>query len=277
MVNISAIPAFQDNYIWLLTNNNQAVVIDPGQAAPVERVLAERELTLTSILITHHHHDHTGGVKPLLANWPDAKVYAPATRTLPAQGAIAVNEGDKVALPELGLEFEVMAVPGHTLDHIAYIEPNGIAGEPLPGEPLSGEPLPGEPLLFCGDTLFSGGCGRLFEGTAAQMHHSLTRFAALPDNTRVYCAHEYTQSNLAFCHAVEKNNAELQKHLQKVAKLRQQGIPTLPSSIGLEKAINVFLRPHLDGVKAAVQAHAGAELNENIEVFAALRRWKDDF
>ena len=262
MVNISAIPAFQDNYIWLLTNNKQAVVVDPGQAAPVERVLAERELTLTSILITHHHHDHTGGVKPLLANWPDAKVYAPANRPLPAQNAIAVDEGDKVALPELGLEFEVMAVPGHTLDHIAYVEPNGIAGEPL---------------LFCGDTLFSGGCGRLFEGTAAQMHHSLTRFAALPDNTRVYCAHEYTQSNLAFCHTVEKNNAELQKYLQKVAKLRQLGIPTLPSSIGLEKAINVFLRPHLDGVKAAVQAHAGAELNENIEVFAALRRWKDDF
>ncbi|MGB5853890.1 MAG: hydroxyacylglutathione hydrolase [Oceanisphaera sp.] len=262
MVNISLIPAFQDNYIWLLTNNNQAVVVDPGQAAPVEQVLAERELTLTSILITHHHHDHTGGVEALLANWPHAKVYAPANKPLPALGAIAVNDGDKVTLPELGMEFEVMAVPGHTLDHIAYIEPNGVAGEPL---------------LFCGDTLFSGGCGRLFEGTPEQMHRSLTRFAALPDNTRVYCAHEYTQSNLAFCHAVEPNNAELQKYLQKVAKLRQQGIPTVPSSIGQEKAINVFLRTHLDSVRASTEAHAGAELDEYIKVFAALRRWKDDF
>ncbi|WP_417614555.1 hydroxyacylglutathione hydrolase [Oceanisphaera sp.] len=262
MVNISPIPAFQDNYIWLITNNKQAVVVDPGQAAPVEQVLAERELTLTGILITHHHHDHTGGVEALLDNWPQARVYAPASEPLPAQGAIAVSDGDHVTLPELGLEFEIMAVPGHTLGHIAYYEANGVAGEPL---------------LFCGDTLFSGGCGRLFEGTAEQMHHSLTRFAALPDPTRVYCTHEYTQANLAFCHAVEPNNVELQKYLQKVAKLRQQGIPTLPSSIGQEKAINVFLRPHLEGVKASAQAHEGAELNENIKVFAALRRWKDAF
>ena len=262
MINISPIPAFQDNYIWLLTNNKQAVVVDPGQAAPVEQILAERALTLTGILITHHHYDHTGGVKALLANWPQARVFAPANESLPSQGAIAVSDGDKVTLPELGLELEVMAVSGHTLGHIAYYEPKGIANEPL---------------LFCGDTLFSGGCGRLFEGSPEQMHHSLTRFAALPDSTRVYSAHEYTQSNLAFCHAVEPNNAELQKYLQKVAKLRQQGIPTLPSSIGLEKAINVFLRPHLDGVRASVQAHEGAELNENIKVFAALRRWKDDF
>ncbi|OIN07671.1 hydroxyacylglutathione hydrolase [Oceanisphaera psychrotolerans] len=265
MPNISPIPAFQDNYIWLITNNNHAVVVDPGTAAPVERVLAERQLTLDAILITHHHHDHTGGVEALLARWPQARVYAPAAEPMPAANGIALHDGDKVSLPELALEIEVMAVPGHTLGHIAYYAA------------AQDQAAPGLPLLFCGDTLFSGGCGRLFEGTPAQMHHSLGRLARLPDQTRVYCTHEYTQSNLAFCHAVEPNNPELKKYLQNVAKLRQQGVPTLPSSIGLEKAVNVFLRAHLAGVRAAAQMHQGAELNEDIEVFAALRRWKDDF
>jgi hydroxyacylglutathione hydrolase len=265
MLNVSPIPAFQDNYIWLITNNNHAVVVDPGAAAPVERVLAERGLTLEAILITHHHHDHTGGVQALLGWWPNARVYAPAAERLPAPGSIALNDGDDVSLPELGLELEVMSVPGHTLGHIAYY-----------AAPQEQAPQ-GQPLLFCGDTLFSGGCGRLFEGTPGQMYQSLSRLAALADNTRVYCTHEYTQANLAFCHAVEPNNSELKKYLQNVAKLRQQGVPTLPSSIGLEKAVNVFLRAHLAGVRATVQAHEGAELIENIDVFAALRRWKDDF
>ncbi|GHA27245.1 hydroxyacylglutathione hydrolase [Oceanisphaera arctica] len=265
MLNVSPIPAFQDNYIWLITNNNHAVVVDPGAAAPVEQVLAERGLTLEAILITHHHHDHTGGVKALLDQWPNARVYAPAAERLPAPGSIALSDGDNVSLPELGLELEVMSVPGHTLGHIAYYAP-----------PQDQAPQ-GQPLLFCGDTLFSGGCGRLFEGTPGQMYQSLSRLAALSDDTRVYCTHEYTQANLAFCHAVEPNNPELKKYLQNVAKLRQQGVPTLPSPIGLEKAVNVFLRAHLAGVRAATQAHEGVELIENIDVFAALRRWKDDF
>lgn len=264
-LSVSAISAFQDNYIWLLANNKQAVVVDPGQAEPVARVLAERELELTTILITHHHYDHTGGVKALLKQWPNAKVYAPSSEPLPAAAAIAVSDNEVVSVPELGLEFTVLSVPGHTLGHIAFYSSQGITGNET------------APLLFCGDTLFSGGCGRLFEGTPEQMFYSLARLADLPDNTAVYCTHEYTQSNLAFCHAVEPNNAELQVYLQKVAKLRQQGVPSLPSSIAQEKAINVFLRTHMAGVAAKVQAYTGLELNENIKVFAALRRWKDDF
>ncbi|ART79692.1 hydroxyacylglutathione hydrolase [Oceanisphaera avium] len=264
---IRPISAFQDNYIWLVTNNKQAVIVDPGQAEPVMQVLAEQQLELTSILITHHHYDHTGGVKELLRHWPHAKVYAPATEALPAPNAIALQDNDTFTLPELGLTFDVCLVPGHTLGHIAYFAADGVMN-------AQGE---AEPVLFCGDTLFSGGCGRLFEGSAEQMYHSLQRFSDLPNNTRVYCAHEYTQSNLTFCHQVEPNNADLKKHLQKVAKLRQQGIPTLPSSIGLEKAINVFLRAHVAGVAASAQAHTGSELNEDIKVFAALRRWKDSF
>lgn len=261
MLNVSPIPAFQDNYIWLITNNNHAVVVDPGEAAPVEKILAERGLTLNAILITHHHWDHTGGVNALLKNWPQAQLYAPAAEAMPAAGGIALNDGDSVSLPALELELKVMSVPGHTLGHIAYYAHQ-------PSNP---------PLLFCGDTLFSGGCGRLFEGTPKQMHDSLQRLAGLPDETRVYCTHEYTQANLAFCHAVEPNNPELKKYLQYVAKLRQQGVPTLPSTMAREKAINVFLRAHLAGVRAAAQAHQGAELIGDIEVFAALRRWKDDF
>lgn len=261
MFNVSPIPAFQDNYIWLITNNNHAVVVDPGEAAPVEKMLAERGLTLDAILITHHHWDHTGGVKALLANWSQAQLYAPAAEAMPAAGAIALSDGDSVCLPTLALELKVMSVPGHTLGHIAYYA----------------HQQPAPPLLFCGDTLFSGGCGRLFEGTPKQMHDSLQRLASLPDDTRVYCTHEYTQANLAFCHAVEPNNPELKKYLQNVAKLRQQGVPTLPSTLAREKAVNVFLRAHLAGVRAAAQAHQGAELIGNIEVFAALRRWKDDF
>ncbi|WP_445397203.1 hydroxyacylglutathione hydrolase [Zobellella sp. An-6] len=256
MPNISPIPAFNDNYIWLISNGDRAAVVDPGDAAPVGRVLAERGLTLDAILITHHHRDHTGGVQALLAQWPEARLYAPAAEPMPAPGGIGLKEGDRVKLSSLGLELAVMAVPGHTLGHIAYH---------------------GQGLLFCGDTLFSGGCGRLFEGTPQQMHQSLSRLATLPDETRVYCTHEYTQANLAFCHTVEPNNPELKKYLQKVAKLRQQGIPTLPSSIALEKAVNVFLRPHVAGVRAAAQHHAMAALNEDVEVFAALRHWKDDF
>ncbi|MCT7655294.1 hydroxyacylglutathione hydrolase [Oceanimonas sp. NS1] len=255
-MNVTPLHAFNDNYIWLIGNGRQAVVVDPGDAAPVQAALAERHLELAAILITHHHHDHTGGVSALLADWPNAPVYAPAGERLPCPGAIAVADGYNVALPMVGLELEVIAVPGHTLGHIAYY---------------------GQELLFCGDTLFSGGCGRLFEGTPEQMHHSLQRLAALPEHTRVYCAHEYTQSNLAFCHAVEPGNAALLGYMKEVAKLRQQGVPTLPSSIGREKAINVFLRTAEPAVRAAAQVHAMAELNEDCQVFAALRRWKDHF
>lgn len=256
MLKVSPIPAFNDNYIWLISKAGRAVVVDPGDAEPVRAALAERELVLDGILITHYHRDHTGGVAALRRDWPDAALYAPAAEPMPAPGAIALADGQRITLPALDLELQIMAVPGHTLGHIAYC---------------------GGGLLFCGDTLFSGGCGRLFEGSPQQMHESLGRLAALPDDTLVYCTHEYTQANLAFCHAVEPNNPELKKYMQKVAKLRQQGIPTLPSSIAQEKAINVFLRARVPGVRAAARHHAMQELNEDYQVFAALRRWKDDF
>nr|WP_245880052.1 hydroxyacylglutathione hydrolase [Zobellella taiwanensis] len=256
MLNVSPLSAFNDNYIWLISNGRQAAVVDPGDAAPVRTALAERGLELTAILITHHHRDHTGGIAPLLADWPQAQVFAPAAEPLPVPGARSLADGEPLVLPGIGLELAVLAVPGHTLGHLAYH---------------------GQDMLFCGDTMFSGGCGRLFEGTPVQMHQSLARLAALPGHTRVYCAHEYTQANLAFCHAVEPDNPELKKYMQKVAKLRQQGIPSLPTSIDQEKAVNVFLRAHLAGVRARAQLQAMMELNEDHEVFAALRRWKDDF
>ncbi|MDP5290757.1 hydroxyacylglutathione hydrolase [Oceanimonas sp. CHS3-5] len=255
-MNAISLRAFNDNYIWLIGNGRQAAVVDPGEAAPVTAALAERDLELTAILITHHHHDHTGGVRELLAAWPDAAVYAPADERLPAPGAIALYDGDPVSLPALGLELTVLSIPGHTRGHIAYV---------------------GNGMLFCGDTLFSGGCGRLFEGTPEQMHHSLERLAALPDDTQVYCAHEYTLSNLAFCHAVEPDNPALLNYMKQAAKLRQQDVPTLPSTIGREKAINVFLRTGEPAVRAAAQQQAMEELNEDCQVFAALRRWKDHF
>lgn len=255
-MNVISLRAFNDNYIWLIGNGHKAAVVDPGDAAPVLAALAERELELVAILITHHHHDHTGGVSQLLAAYPDAQVFAPAGERMPAPGAIAVQESSRVLLPELAMDLTVLEVPGHTLGHIAYY---------------------GNDLLFCGDTLFSGGCGRLFEGTPEQMHHSLSRLAALPDHTRVYCAHEYTQSNLAFCHAVEPDNSRLLTYMKEVAKCRQQDVPTLPSSIECEKAINVFLRVAQPEVRAAAEMFALRELNEEHAVFAALRRWKDDF
>ncbi|WP_198650244.1 hydroxyacylglutathione hydrolase [Oceanimonas marisflavi] len=256
MMNVTPLRAFNDNYIWLIGNGRQAAVVDPGDAAPVEAALAERGLELSAILITHHHHDHTGGVRELLAAWPDATLYAPAAERLPAPGAIALKEGDTVSLPALDLALQVMEVPGHTLGHIAYY---------------------GAGMLFCGDTLFSGGCGRLFDGTPEQMHRSLSRLAALPDNTHVYCTHEYTQANLAFCYAVEPDNTALLNYMKEVAKLRQQDVPTLPSAISREKAVNVFLRTAEPAVRAAAQVEAMEELNEDCQVFAALRRWKDHF
>ncbi|WP_418139735.1 hydroxyacylglutathione hydrolase [Oceanimonas smirnovii] len=255
-MNAISLRAFNDNYIWLVSNGRQAAVVDPGDAAPVLAALSERNLELTDILITHHHHDHTGGVKQLLAEYPAAHLYAPAGERLPAANAIALKDGDTVSLPALTLELQVLEVPGHTLGHIAYY---------------------GNNMLFCGDTLFSGGCGRLFEGTPEQMYRSLSRLAALPGSTQVYCAHEYTQSNLAFCHAVEPGNTALLSYMKEVAKCRQQDVPTLPSSIERENAVNVFLRVAQPEVRAAAQMQALRELNEEHEIFAALRRWKDHF
>ena len=251
-----ALPAFSDNYLWLLHDGAQALVVDPGDAAPVLEALRQRSLTLASILVTHHHADHTGGVAELRAA-TGAQVFGPATEAVP-EPLVRVKGGDVVRT--LGLTFEVIDVPGHTAGHIAYFCPD----------------MDGAPLLFCGDTLFSGGCGRLFEGTPAQMLASLDRLAALPGATRVCCAHEYTLSNLRFARAVEPGNHALAAYEQQCERLREEGRPTLPSRIDTERAVNPFLRSREASVTQAVRAQAASATDE-VAVFAALRQWKNEF
>lgn len=259
MIQLHPIPAFQDNYLWLLQDGRQAVVVDPGDAAPVLAFLAQHQLQLQAILLTHHHADHTGGVDELRAA-SGAAVYGPAAETLPAavEPVQRLGAGERIEL--LGLEFELIEVPGHTAGHGAYFVAQA----------------PGGPLLFCGDTLFSGGCGRLFEGTAAQMLASLDRLAALPDSTRICCAHEYTLSNLRFAQAVEPGNAAIGQHVAHCQALRERGQPTLPSQIGLERQINPFLRSREPALLAALAQRDPAAQDE-VARFAALREWKNGF
>jgi hydroxyacylglutathione hydrolase len=254
---VTAVPAFSDNYIWLvhgLVDPRRVAVVDPGDPAPVLGVLQAEGLRLDAILVTHHHGDHVGGVQALLERHP-VPVYGPAAERIPGRTA-ALRGGDSVKLPELGLAFEVLDVPGHTAGHIAFH---------------------GHGALFCGDTLFSAGCGRLFEGTPEQMLASLDRFGSLPAETLVYCAHEYTASNLRFAHAVEPANADVAAHADLVARLREHGRATVPTSLGLERRINPFLRTRLPGVRAAAERRAGHPLPSDTEVFAAVRQWKNEF
>lgn len=254
------VPAFTDNYLWLLIRGDRAAIVDPGDAAPVQQALAERGLRLEAILITHHHPDHIGGLK-VLQGQHEVPVYGPAREAGTIPGLTAqLRDGDKVQV--LGQSFEVIEVPGHTLGHIAYFS----AATDLGG-----------PILLCGDTLFSGGCGRLFEGTPAQMYDSLARLTDLPGATQVYCTHEYTLSNLRFAQAVEPDNAALTDYVGRVEQLRAEDRPSLPSSIELELRINPFLRTAQPTVRAAAEAQAATTLEDEVEVFAALRRWKDSF
>lgn len=256
-VAITPIPAFRDNYLWLITRGRRAAVVDPGDAAPVERALAAQGLALTDILVTHHHADHTGGVAAL-ADAHGARVYAPAREPIRA-GRVApqtLREGDAVEI--LGVRFTVIDVPGHTAGHIAYHAPALQA-------------------LFCGDTLFGGGCGRLFEGTPAQMLDSLGKLAALPPATRVYCAHEYTLSNLRFARAVEPGNVALQARQQHCEAQRAQGVPTLPSTLAEERATNPFLRTAEPTVRAAAERQRPGSGADAVDAFAAIRAWKDGF
>lgn len=250
------IPAFTDNYIWALHDDRQAWVVDPGDAGPVFDWLQQTGVALAGILLTHHHADHTGGV-PALRQTTQAPVYGPAHEVLP-EPVTHLGEGDTVDV--LGHRFQVLEVPGHTAGHIAYFTPD----------------LGGSPLLFCGDTLFSAGCGRLFEGSPAQMLDSLDRLAALPGPTRVCCTHEYTLSNLRFAAEVEPGNAALQAHTQWCQQRRAAGLPTLPSTLATERAINPFLRSREPSVVAAIQ-HQSPDATEPVARFAALRRWKDGF
>jgi hydroxyacylglutathione hydrolase len=259
-MNLSALPAFADNYIWMLHDGTQAVVVDPGDAAPVEQALDTQGLQLAGILVTHHHADHVGGIDALRPRLR-GPVWGPARERIPGP-FVPLRDGD--TLDVLGLRLRVMDVPGHTAGHIAYVQ-EGAADDAAAG-----------PLLFCGDTLFSAGCGRLFEGTPAQMHRSLSRLAALPADTRVCCTHEYTLSNLRFAAAVEPRNAELAAHAARCQALRAQDVPTLPSSIGLERQINPFLRCTEPAVIAAARTQ-GADGDDAVTVLAALREWKNRF
>ncbi len=249
---IVPVPAFNDNYLWLMHDGRNAVVVDPGDAAPVRKFIALHDLALVAILITHHHADHTGGLPALAGDLP---VYGPAGERI-AHVTRRVSEGDTVTIPELDVRFSILDIPGHTRGHIAYVAPG---------------------FVFCGDTLFSAGCGRLFEGTPAQMHDSLAKLAALPDDTKVYCAHEYTLSNLAFAKAAEPDNSARDDWLAECRRLRAANTPTLPTTIGREKAINPFLRTDQPTVLAGLSNHFGKSPNGEVEVFAALRKWKDGF
>jgi len=256
-MNLIALPAFTDNYIWMMHDGRQALVVDPGDAQPVRAALLAQGLELAAILVTHHHPDHVGGIAELrdLLRGP---VFGPARERIP-EPFEPLRDGEHIKA--LGLQFEVIDVPGHTAGHIAYVH-----------RPADGS----APVLFCGDTLFSGGCGRLFEGTPAQMHASLSRLAALPGNTRVCCAHEYTESNLRFANAVEPHNAELIDYTAHCRSLRAQGLPTLPSSIALELQINPFMRCMQAPVQAAARER-GAPDDSAAAVLGALREWKNQY
>jgi hydroxyacylglutathione hydrolase len=254
MFDVIQIPALKDNYIWLLRKDASAVVVDPGDAAPVLDVLRREGLVLSSILITHHHQDHRGGVEDLLAYSPSTQVFGPAEESITGV-TTPLRGGECVRFVSLGLDLRVIAVPGHTLGHLAYH---------------------GEDCLFCGDTLFAGGCGRLFEGTPRSMYESLARLAALPDDTQIYCAHEYNEANLSFALAVEPENRVLRRRAGEVAVIRAKGMSTVPSTLAVEKATNPFLRCQEPEVIAAARAHGAAE-NDPVAVFAALREWKNSF
>ncbi|MDE2461550.1 MAG: hydroxyacylglutathione hydrolase [Gammaproteobacteria bacterium] len=248
------LPAFRDNYIWLLATVHSAAVVDPGESEPVRRALAQRGLTLCAILLTHHHADHVGGAMALAREF-GCPIFGPAAEGIPGVSR-ALREGDLVDIPALRLRFQAQEIPGHTAGHIAY---------------------QGHNIVFCGDTLFSAGCGRLFEGTAVQMSASLAKLAALPDATAVCCGHEYTVANLRFAQLIEPENREIRIYAEQAAERRRQNLPTLPSTLARERQVNPFLRCREAVVIEAAEKHAGHRLNDAIEVFAVIRSWKDTF
>lgn len=256
---VTPIPAFDDNYIWLLHRRGRsgAVIVDPGDAEPVLATLERLGLMPVAILVTHHHYDHTGGIEDLLAH-RRVPVVGPARERIPGCDR-RLREGDRVDVTELALRLEVLDVPGHTRGHIAYTTATDAA----------------EALLFCGDTLFTGGCGRLFEGTPEQMSASLDKLARLADRTLVYCAHEYTLANLGFGRVVEPGNPDLLRRIDETERARAEDRATVPARLALEKRTNPFLRTRVEAVAAAAEAFAGRPLARPDQVFGVLRHWKD--
>lgn len=257
MLNIHPISAFHDNYIWTIVHpgNRRSIVIDPGDAAPVIQYLQNQQLQLVAILITHHHWDHTNGIGDLLNHFGKVPVYGPHSSEIPYCNR-PLQQDDQIHIEDININFKIIEIPGHTLDHIAYIGMKGI---------------------FCGDTLFAGGCGRLFEGNAEQMTTSLEKICSLPLHTQIYCAHEYTLKNLQFAIQVEPDNLNLQKRLDATAIIVKQGNPTLPSNLKLELETNPFLRYKLESVRNNVSQYCGKALTDPISVFTELRKWKDHF
>jgi hydroxyacylglutathione hydrolase len=254
MMQIHPVPAFEDNYLWVIEDGRHAAVVDPGDEHPVQAFLESKGLELSAILVTHHHGDHVGGVEWLAGRW-QCPVFGPAGEQIDGLTQ-RLREGDRITVPGLGLELSVLDVPGHTRGHIAYVGPG---------------------MVLCGDTLFACGCGRLFEGTPAQMQESLAKLAKLPGETRVYCAHEYTMSNIRFALAVEPGNAKLFARSERDAAARAAGRPTLPCTIADEQDTNPFLRWASPEVIASASRHAGRALATPVEVFAAVREWKNNF
>jgi hydroxyacylglutathione hydrolase len=251
MPDITAIAAFKDNYIWCLRQAKLALIVDPGDATAVQQYLQQQQLQLAVILITHHHPDHTGGINELKQHWPDVMVYAPALEQQKIPYAdLWLEDNDRVELSDFNLTFQVMQLPGHTLGHIAYYS---------------------APVLFCGDTLFNAGCGRLFEGTAAQMWQSLSRILTLPDQTLVYATHEYTLANLEFARWADPDNKELADYQHWCQQQREQQQPTLPTTLAVQRQINPFLRTENVDLQHRWQQHNAVDL------FTALRSAKDRF
>ena len=254
MINIEPIKAFNDNYIWLATTNEGSIVIDPGEAHKTIKYLKENDLNLEAILITHHHFDHTGGIEDML-KFRNVNVYGPVNN-IPSINK-QLRDGDLFSV--IGIDFKIIEIPGHTLDHIAFFSENN-----------------GNPVLFCGDTLFSSGCGRVFEGTYEQMHKSILKLKSLPANTKIYSGHEYTQSNLKFAMEVEPLNQKLISRYNDVQDLLNKGIPTLPTTLELELEVNPFLRCQAREVQNSVVKQFNTSNHED-EIFKALRQWKDNF
>jgi hydroxyacylglutathione hydrolase len=256
MIKVEPIPAFRDNYIWFIIHepNRKVAIVDPGDAAPVLDHVKANNLDPVAVLITHHHPDHVGGIGGILEQYR-IPVYGPAHEQIPGRSH-ALKEGDVLDLEELGLRFEILDMPGHTSGAIAYYT---------------------DGMVFVGDTLFLSGCGRLFEGTPEQMHASLGKLAQLPDETKIYCAHEYTLANLDFALAVEPDNQDIQQQIRDCKALRSRNSPTVPGTIAREKRVNPFLRSAEAGVVQAASRHSGKALDNQVAVFAAIRKWKDTF